>query len=55
MVCPYRYYDGMSKGIAGFEGEPWRCKLAFQRCPEGYLDNFLFEECSTYKEKEVVK
>lgn len=50
LVCPHRYYDGILNGIAGFEGQPWMCRLAFQRCPTGKLENFDFNECSTYKE-----
>lgn len=44
MTCPYRYWDS-------FAVENWMCKLALQRCPEGYLEGFVSEECSTYKEQ----
>jgi ribosomal protein S27AE len=47
MTCPYRYWHDIINH--------WICKLAFQECPEGYLYDFQFQECSTYKENEEKK
>jgi len=44
MTCPYREWNMILNN--------WACEIIYQDCPEVYLDDFQYKECSTYREHE---
>jgi len=47
MSCPYKHYNENMKCF-------W-CSIAYQECPEGSLEGFQYQLCSTYQEKEATE